>query len=540
MSGIYVYNETIDLVNASTGNLIMKACSYDGATHICNDYEYFNAYPTVNYTTPLFEGDTYTYWIEFPHNASFIDHINISTESNSFFYWNNTQYNMTRHVYTTKYNFTREILNPYFLNDVENISLQWNYTIGKVSGGYENTSTAIYNQTGYILRIVDCGTGYGNVNASTMNITAFEERNITALDMDIDVVFNIWYGNPIYNRSFNFSRTNINVSDYCIYPMFANASANITIHYSETGFDERYYTIIDTELDNESMNVSLYLTLDSLTSTTYPLVYNRFYEEQADVLIKIQRYYPSEGVWRTIEQPVTGYQGYAVASLEEDFVTYKFTFTQGGVTQLITTPMKVVCKDPTSYKCILEFIYGGLGVDYFEGEGDTGVSYIWDWNNNTKVMSFTFDDPSGATAHMRLQVTKEDISGTTTICNTTLSASSGTIECNASAYNTGSILGTAYREASPESWFSSYHVDYQEFWREFGIEGVFWGFLIFLTLTFTASHSPVSAVIMSLFAGIMLSFFNIVSFGAGITINFICLGIVILVVIVKNKFGWLQ
>jgi len=501
----------------------------------CVEYSYafFNGNPTEQYPSNPVEGETVNFAIDFTYNSSWVQQINMSTDVNTFFYYNHTLYNASKHEYSNHYNFSNSItLGESSAFETWNNTFQWNYTVIGPSDQILEEATTERTLNIYSFSLLDCALG----GEPIINITNYEERNRTLHYFEVDAIIDAIISGTI-NKSYNFSFTSSSNNSICISPGFGNMTANVTFYYSNESdnFDSRIYYALNQLLSNETENISLYLTFDDITTDVYFRVYDIYYNPIPEILVKAQRFYSDEGVYRTVEQSKSGWDGVAFLNLEEKIVDYQFVFSDGNTTRLTSSRMRVNCKDPTTYKCVIDFTLGEDTVDYLTAIEGTGVTYNFSWDNETKVITFFFDDAAGATSSMMLEVFQTSPDGSEDVlCNTTLSSSSGSITCNLSAYNTGSFTARSTRSASPESFFASFTWRIDEFWKTFGTEGLFWGLIFEIAMACIGAFSAGFAVIMVIFGFIMLYFLNITSLGWGLLCCVIALGVVVLFTIIRR------
>jgi len=348
-----------------------------------------------------------------------------------------------------------------------------------------------------------------------------EEIPDTKLKADVEIVIDYFVNDEIKNISYIL--TNSTHYNICLYPHDATIYANMYMKYNTSGgFTHRYYIINET-FTNATKNISMYNfnSQTGISDLKGTLRDKTTYLYSQNVTAKMQRYYPGTNTWRTVQMDRSGDFGLVFFNIKEQNTDYRFIFFDIDNNLLKTTDsMKFVCTDTI---CDLTFL-----VEEFSGAiGDIELNLGYSYDNVTGDLNVSWNDVTGLTQNIRLVVTKETMTGTATICDTTVNAASGTIGCNILAY-TGQILVRVFKTASPET------PEFLE-WINKGVnklssvipstEGAFWSFGIMVSIIgFGIATGPVGAIVAVIFGLIVLSFLDL--FGV-ITIGLITVGCVI-------------
>ena len=450
---------------------------------------------------------------DFNLNISIITSLLNLTTTNATLIYNNTLYDATRIVNTESISFNTELRTPLLTLTTEAIPFYWNYTINNIE---YNTTTQ--NQTVAQFLLDNCTLGT-NV---TITLDIYDEETPSSkLDTYVEFVADYVVGNETKVATFTFKdASNYNL---CLYPPNTNISADIYMKYNTSGgFTHRYYLINDS-FTNRTKNISMYNFNDQtgISDLKGTLRDKTTYLYADNVTAKLQRYYVAENSWRTVQMDRSGDFGLIFFNIREEDTDYRFKFFDLSNNLLKTTEsMKFVC---TAAVCDLTFL-----VEEFTGAvGDIELNIGYSYNNVTGDINVSWDDTTGLTQNIRLVVTKETMTGTLTICDTTVNAASGTIGCNVLAY-TGAILVRVFSTASPEM------PKFLE-WINKGVnklssvipsaEGAFWSFAIMLTaIGFGIATGPIGAIITVMFGLIILGFLDL--FGI-ITIGLITVGCIL-------------
>jgi hypothetical protein len=138
------------------------------------------------------------------------------------------------------------------------------------------------------------------------------------------------------------------------------------------------------------------------------------------------------------------------------------------------------------------------------------------FNNVTKIWTFSYngvglsDIESG-----RFQVTKHTPTTVTTICNSTLAASSGGLTCNLTAYvnDKNTFIGEGFIKFTGN--YTTYGVErgslsFDLGHLKYGLSGFYLGFVVVGTLAMVGLFSPVISMVMALFGLVITNMMGLV------------------------------
>ena len=249
------------------------------------------------------------------------------------------------------------------------------------------------------------------------------------------------------------------------------------------------------------------------------------YDFFENIVTKLQRRYLEEGIWRTIQMDESGDFGLNFFNIIEENTDYRLLFSNTQNNLLKTSDqMKFIC---TAGLCELTFL-----LDPTIG-GGVAQQLVYDlsYNNETGIITLTWNDPVGATSLMRLHVTKETMTGTAEICNPSSAGASGTLTCDTSAY-TGEVYVRVFDSASPEEPTATTWIKLVT--SQLGNvlttkDSVFWSVGIMVTIVgFGMIISPVAAVITTILGLITLLFLGLFT---PLTITFVIIASILGIVI---------
>jgi hypothetical protein len=275
-----------------------------------------------------------------------------------------------------------------------------------------------------------------------------DEEDDSLLVGDFEATFDIYNGSD-YVGNYSFDLSGKNNYSICISPSDANYTTDATMQYDATGYSARPYLLEDTELTSTTQTVNLYLINESEDTIVLLYVEDEIGNPLSDVTIKVRRYYPGEGVFKTVEVTKTDTGGASFAHLVLYDVPYSFLFERDGEVLATTSSIYI---DSTSKRFPIL-----LGDDL--AEGWTKVQSILKaltFSNTTKNFTFDYTDTQSIVREACLQVEETGIILSTEICYTCVNSTSAQINCYIGTDTNGNTyVATAWiRSNTNHSWYS--------------------------------------------------------------------------------------
>ena len=145
----------------------------------------------------------------------------------------------------------------------------------------------------------------------------------------------------------------------------------------------------------------------------------------------MDRQYISENTFKTVELPKTDYNGQSVLHLVRNNVIYNIRIIKDGVVLGNFENLVAFCEDFTIGDCNIELNAFDSVESTFDYDTELGIIYTTPTYNATEdIISFNFITSDGTAKTVLLEVTRNDIFGNRSICNSTLTSSGGTLSCN--------------------------------------------------------------------------------------------------------------
>jgi len=418
-----------------------------------------------------------------------------------------------------------------------NYTFYWNIIL-EDGQSYNHTH---HNQTVQNLDIDDC-------SANTYVIINFTHRDETTqalissnntIKLDVDI-YPIGSSSPImeYNNTYG----NTSSAAFCLADDLSTTSYTMDVQavYDSNVHAYEHYHIQNLSLINASLGtkINLYDLKDS-NSQEFQITYkDETFLPVSNALIQIQRKYVSEGVFKTVEIPITDSSGQTIGHFVESDEIYTITVTKYGKTLATFENVRAVCQNPTLETCEINLNSFGTSLSLDDLTTGDDVTFTLSYNETSKIVSTAFTIPSGTASTMLLNVTLFDNIGKTQVCSDSLTSSAGTLSCTipatignatviAKVSKDGTVIGTGFIDLSvePEDLY--------------GANLVFLGLFLFLTLIGVAvTDNPMITGVFIVVGVIILIGINLIDTGTssfiGAGATFLWLVLAVIIVLIKG------
>jgi len=401
-----------------------------------------------------------------------------------------------------------------------------------------STGEYFYNTTSYSQSVGNIGIDNClNYTTKLYNLTLRDEKTQELLNGDIEVSV-IIYGIDNEENQITYSTLfeDVNNSEVCLDTNLTenNLYLNTMIKYSATDFQKEYYNIQKYLLNSSSVTQDLTLyDLNSTSATVFDILYkgSNFLPVE-DAIIIITKKFVAEGVFKTVEIPITDIDGKTTASLEKDNEIYTFNVYKYGEFLASFQNVIPVCNNELTGDCEINLnaVSSPTQVEDFETLDD--LTYQISWDEETKIIDLTYSIPTGEESDINLLVYKFDSYSNDTICDVSVSSASGSLNCVIpDSYTNQTAIINIYKNGV---FINTYSVTIEKNPIDFfGYTGLFLGLIIMITIPLMFITSLIGVVIGMMIGVIMLSLLflsngaNIYSVTGGI-IWFIIAGIILI------------
>ena len=263
------------------------------------------------------------------------------------------------------------------------------------------------------------------------NLSLFDEEAKTPIYGDIEFNFDL-LNTPGYEiiNSINISLINITTAGICSDVNLSQDGfyKSVEIRYLSDGYAPELYHIQRAEIGSDSQSIRLF-DLNNSQSTEFKITYqDDTFNFVDDAIIQLQRKYISEGIYEVVEAPLTSRDGVTVVHIDLDSIKYKATVVKNGVVLDTFDNLVFNCDSELTGECTQKLLGGVNPQNSQELSNLIDFSYSVSSVNNTITTAFTV--PSGTPSTINILLKQVDSFETVTLCNSTISSSAGSIDCD--------------------------------------------------------------------------------------------------------------
>lgn len=389
---------------------------------------------------------------------------------------------------------------------------------------YYTQSGTVYNITSFNVTVSQITLYNCSGDNVTLNLSIYNENTPTSpIHADVEVYAEYWTGSGSTVNNYTFSGTNQTYYEICLNPTNASVYSDIYVKYAPiTGFLHRWY-LQGVQLSNNTRQVSMYNFINTTGVSDITIVVRNIqnYAYYPRVIGKLQRFYASEGVWRTVQMDKSGDYGQVIFNIYEENQDYRFIFLDESNNVLdMTDSMKFIC---TSGHCSVTYLLTPYGLLISNQDIQTSVQY----DNATDLVKTSWQEPTGESVTINTVIYKKNKDSDVLVCNKTSTGASGSHYCDVSTYTGVMQLYVYSTRDGATTLIDSEVIErlrgklFENLSRE---EQGFWTMGIVGTVIFMGIASPVMVIIMTIVGLIMVYFLGILSV---LNISFIILAAVI-------------
>lgn len=402
---------------------------------------------SITFTNSTVSGSNETFKINMTYDST-----EFTGSSVSLFY-NGTLYPaVTGNVGDTK-EYASSITIPYVAT-ATNKTFLFMISLSNSTGTFNFNSTA-NNQTVNPFLLNNCSSG--NV---LYNFKMFDEENLTGINGTIEATINIYsLSNQLaatYNGTYNYVVGTD--SQVCVGNLTQNYYVSYVIkHYGNASYFQKYRMLQRATISNSTLNqtINLYNLLNTNGNTFKITVFGSLETGANNLLIETTKNYVALNTNYTVESSVTDNDGVTLSHLIPVNSIYNFIISSNGNVIRVLNNYRVECQNIITGDCsiILNLAQTLPNTPIFEDYGNIQGSFVLD--NVTSTMTFNYVSSNGNSHSVTLSVLKDDGYGNNSICDTTISGTSGSVSCiippiytnsslYARAYSDGALVGTKF------------------------------------------------------------------------------------------------
>ncbi len=385
----------------------------------------------------------------------------------------------------------------YFAENTAFNPINSNVTYIVPAGGLNATSVGLGNNClnvtggtyeGNYCQTADTPTNITLGFSSVANIKCYNEETLNLMTIEADIQIVNDQTSQVYNLNFTgFQTLDIAIGNYSVY-------------YTADDFVQREYYFTNDGFT--SFNLDLYF----LNETKSTLIIYTLYDENSkpveDILIKVQRYYPSTDTYQTVSMTKTNYEGEAIlyGVLYDIFYKMIYINNEGNILKT-TTPSKffesrtsdlvVLAEDPLQSFRTYQTV--SFNVGFYNLTNTTYARFIYsDINNIVRegCLKVDFISPSV---------------GIENICYTCINSTSATLTCEVDTTREGEFIAIGIIDTNTQNSWYNLGIDYLDTSKAFAFaqQGLFLGTIFAGTLALMGI-STISGSIVFLMLGIIL------------------------------------
>lgn len=507
-----------------TGGTLMSSDCDDGIncawTVVAGADMYFNitgnpgvldwAENSQTYQATVVEGGTGTFILNMTYNNT--RYPNIA----GYLYWNGTKYTGTKAGGSQNITFTKSLNMP-SISANRNINFYWEVQL--INSTTTKVNSTSHTQTIQNLNLDSCG-AYPYLlmnmtlkNEETQNLINGVNFN-SSIEIDIDLTSP---GSSVPIIEYSTNKTGVNNLKICSQNSLNGSGLNLdaVIRYDADQYAEEFYNIQSYIITNTSYPIQINLfDLKDADSTTFLITFKgETFLPVSNAIIDITRKYISEGVFKTVEVPITDTDGKAKGHFDTEGAIYTILVSKNGELLATFDNIAVACQDVLTEDCRLELSSPGalIPVTNFTTAGN--LTYTMGFDETTRTVTVTFTTTDGGVKTVLLNTTKYDRFGNNSVCYDTLTSSAGTLTCVVPAsYGNLTVISELFSNGALIT-RSVYSIseDAREY---FGDDGIIFVLILLITLPLIAVSSPIAMVILMMVGIIVAGILGLVTSGS--------------------------
>lgn len=414
--------------------------------------------------------------------------------------------------------------------DGEKKLVYWTIGLTNSTGTYFYNSSK-YNQTIYGINL----SNDSSLGVKALNFTTYDQKTLSKLSSwNFKGSFNYYLGSGIYYR--NFSITSLNIPEQVLYIRNnTNYKLTGTVQYSADGYATTDYNFLNTNINNQTQNISLYLLNLSFSTSFIIKVQDNNQNPLSDYLVYIYRYDAGVSNPYLVQVVKTDSAGKGVGFFETETVDYKFVITDSDGNIVYTSNKRKIIPETTPYTLI--FTVGYITPNPLEYYSNlTGMSWSLSYNKNNYLVTYIYTDSNSSFVSSSLIVKYLNSSGIDNlVCNNTIFNPSGVLTCNMTGNLSGTYSATTYVNRGG----TSYQVDNLIFnidttAQVYGNIGLLIGFMIILICVFTFAFNEIAGIIFVNIGIIFTQIIGLINFGWIFIFAIISISIIIAIILERS------
>ena len=406
---------TFILEDGNTNMTIYANDTFGNLNSTFSDWNYKILEDDILYNSSITEGELTSFSVD----AIVADG---SSLTSAIFNYNNTNYTTSIDFSGGTYSLSSSISAPIVPSDT-NITFSFFVVVDGVTYQFSEN-----NQTVLDIAFSVCGGASSNLLLNMSLIDEIIGGNITG-DIQINAqIISKTSGDTV--ESLNSTFSSVESGSICFTPTasFPLYYLDAEIRYVSDGYAPELYIIQKSDMEDYPINLNLY-DLNLSSSTEFLLKYqdNNLIAVEGAV-IQLLRKYIGEDAYKVVEAPLTSSLGTAILHIDLNTNLYKAIIVKDGIILDTFTNLVFDCENELSGQCTQNLLGAVDPQNSAETSNLIDFSYSISSINNT--ITTVFSVPSGKPSTINIFMSQADSFGTTTLCNTTVVSSGGSIDCD--------------------------------------------------------------------------------------------------------------
>lgn len=449
---------------------------------------------SLSYTAQTIEGTIESFMLD-------LSLVSGTTVSSATFTYNGTSYSPTITQGTGYANISSTIQIPSFASNV-NVSFDFNVTLSDSTNFVTNATQEVLN--------INLDTCTSNTEL-LLNLSLFDERTLADINGTIEVNVDVLNTDRSLVDSISAEAINVHEQTFCTNLNISTSNylydAEIRYYSSNDNgttftYVPEFYHIQSGQAQNLPQQIDLY-DLNTNESTEFTLRYrDNTYTARSNTLLSIQRKYINEGIFRTVEIPITSSEGEAISHFDLNNYKYRIIATQYGEVLNVFDNPTIECESELSGICIIELNGQGTPNPTQDLTQINDLSFSIEEDNGTITLDFII--PSGESKDVRAQMVQYSaLADPNTLCNSSLVSSSGQFICSVDATIGDSVVKVElYVNGTLEARADVYYQE--DLAPSFLLNNYVLGGLLLITLVGMSISAPVFMIVAVVFGVVLL------------------------------------
>lgn len=382
---------------------------------------------SIGFNATTSEGSLEPFSINITYNTTLITNSIVRLNYNNTFFTSSTSDTEDTRVYTVSLTIPK-------VSGSENKSFYWEINLINDTNNLFNST--VNSQIINNINIDDCSSfGVLLLNYSLKDEVTQQLINATLFNTSVEIDINIFslddLTTPIIEFSTNFSQNN--TPQVCLQNDLSSSSFKMDVQtrYLADDYEAERHNIQKTSISNTSLpqNINLF-DLKTADATEFLITFKDVnFLPVEDALVDIQRKYIEEGVFKSVEIPLTDENGQASAQFDLNSIQYTIIISKNGVILGVFNNIAVFCEDAVIGNCKIPLNAKSTITPIKDFETIGNITFVTTFDEDNKIINVIFTTTDGSSKTILLNTTRFDRLGNQTVCSDSLTSSSGTLTC---------------------------------------------------------------------------------------------------------------